>query len=122
MNESVFKTFGKRLVSSVRDYSISPIRLRLMRTDDLGTEEEKNERKCFQNLDQHSKDFCFNLITLATDSAINNFLWLLENERDWIKLVISDDNSWGDITQMGDGICGDYWSWVDEFSDFERPK
>lgn len=58
------------------------------------------------------------VIVDAVDHALNNFLWVIEQHEEF-DLVCYKDGRAISLRDLSDGLCGDYWNFVDMFSKFK---
>ncbi|ARN84930.1 hypothetical protein [Candidatus Nucleicultrix amoebiphila] len=107
--------FGQILMKHVRDLTIreeyniiagitkAPVNIELYKKLKLIPDDQKETLK--------------NLVVDAVDGALNNFLWLIEQSDDF-DLVAYKNKETFSLKGISDGLCGDYWNFVEEFSEY----
>lgn len=117
--QEIFDCFGKRLIETARDLTITEEFRVIEGTAAAPSSRELSQR--LQSLDSEHLDAIKELIIDTVDGALNNFLWVIEQEN--ISLIAVNQDSPGnnlDLKDFSDGLCGDYWNFVDKFSSYKR--
>lgn len=109
--------FGKDVVVKARDMTIvekfeivnggsnAPLYIRL------------NEK--LSNFSEEQKNVVKELMITSIDGAINNFLWMMEENNDKYAFNAKcEDGTQFDIEQESDGLCMGQWEFIDEFSKY----
>jgi hypothetical protein len=109
--------FGKDIVVKARDMTIvekfeivnggsnAPLYIRL------------NEK--LSNFSEEQKNVVKELMITSIDGAINNFLWMMEQNNDKYAFTAKCENGeMFDIEQVSDGLCMGQWEFIDEFSKY----
>jgi hypothetical protein len=109
--------FGKDVVVKARDMTIE---------EDFGivngTSKPPSNIKLHRELSNFSdeqKNTVKKLIINSIDGAINNFLWMMEQNNDKYAFVAKcEDETEFDIEQESDGLCMGQWVFIDEYSKY----
>jgi hypothetical protein len=74
-----------------------------------------------ENLDERQKDAVKKIIINSVDSAINNFLWMMEENNDKYAFTAKCENGGQfDIEQESDGLCVGQYVFIGEFSEYNN--
>ncbi|MDR1334543.1 MAG: hypothetical protein LBJ71_04980 [Holosporaceae bacterium] len=111
--------FGKDVVVKARDMTIE---------EDFGivngTSKPPSDIKLhgeLSNFSDEQKNTVKKLIINSIDGAINNFLWMMEQNNDKYAFVARcEDGTEFDIEQESDGLCMGQYVFIDEFSDYNN--
>jgi len=109
--------FGKKFVQKSRDFTIQE-ELKIIE----GSAKSPTSIKLHEKLNGFSPEqieTVKDIIIDTVDGALNNFLWLLEQE-DQIDLVSFQDGKSVSLKEISDGLSVDYWNFVDKFSKYKR--
>jgi hypothetical protein len=109
--------FGERLIKASRDLTIAQ-ELKILD----GSAKAPESKKLHEKLKDFSPEQIATIRKIIIDSvdgALNNFLWMIEQE-DEIDLVFYQDNKACSLKEASDGLSVDYWNFVDAFSVYER--
>lgn len=119
-NNDILEVFGKLLIEKVRDYTIFQMKELI-----LGEAKAPALKALYDNIkhlsDRDKKNLDKIMITVI-DNSISNFLWMLEQEMNLFDLTflnkpLSVRQSLHDVS---DGLCGDYWDFIDNYSEYSR--
>ncbi len=117
IQKKLLYSFGAELISFVRDKTINQS-LKTIK----GEIKDKISLKIADDLkdisDQQTKAL-EDLIIDSIDSALNNFLWMIE-QSDRFDIVAQQDEKIYSLKDSSDGLSVDYWNFVDEFSNIKR--
>lgn len=111
--------FGKEVIVQARDVTIHGS---LSILD--GTANAPSYKKMFKKMEEltfsrEQKEYMLSLIIDSIDGAINNLIWMMEENNDkyafWAKCA---DGTQFDIEQESDGLCVGQWEFIDEFSQY----
>lgn len=114
MQEEVLNLFGSLLMKRVRDWSIQDIDM-LVSGQAKGLTAER-----FQNLFAQPNDNCKALIQQVTpdivDFTIHNLLWMLEQEGEIEVFVRLKSGEFLNLKDASDGLTGENYEWIRQFS------
>ncbi|WP_248804786.1 hypothetical protein [Pseudomonas sp. MWU13-2100] len=106
-------SFGKQLITSVRDRSIE--KFEKITIGALKSQKALELHKLIQQFDENQKKVIRTLIIESIDNTIFNFLDMIEQHEDNIKLIVSNKN----INEISDGLSGELLTedgWIERFS------
>lgn len=117
LNENeILDGFGKLLISKVRDRSIDEALLTLR-----GEAKDVISISMYDNLKSILPDHLDSITDIVidtVDAALNNFLWMIEEED--IDIVSNENKTVYSLKNISDGLSVDYWNFVDQFSKHKR--
>lgn len=117
--QELFDYFGKRIIETARDLTIHE-ELKIVEGTALAPL-SKRLSKQLHGIDPKYLEAIKELIIDTVDGALNNFLWVIEQEDFSLVTINQDDpNNNFDLKGFSDGLCGDYWNFVDDFSTYKR--
>lgn len=109
--------FGKDVITEARDITIkqslntidgiskAPLRIKLYSK--------------LQGITDQQKDVIKEIIIDSIDGAINNFLWMMEENNDKYAFTAKCGNGEAfDIEQESDGLCMGQWEFIDQYSKY----
>lgn len=110
--------FGALLMERVRDTSIDEMKDRVIHSKNGPISKEINRIAVDRSISDKEKLLA--IIPIAVDYAIDNFLWMLEDERIF-QLLFKDPETGNqvDINAISDGLSGEIYSdegWINRFS------
>ena len=116
-NKEILNDFGKKVIDSVRDQTIN----QAFRTiqGQIQDNSSKAIAERLANLSNIQEEAIRDLVIDTIDGALNNFLWLLEQEEQ-IDLISYQDSRPVSLKKVSDGLSVDYWNFVDDFSKYKR--
>ncbi|MBK5072188.1 hypothetical protein I2492_04050 [Budviciaceae bacterium CWB-B4] len=112
--------FGKELMCSVRDISIS-------RFEDILDGKMKSKELIeltseLDSFDESEKEFIKKIVIKTVDNVIYNFLNMLEENENSISLMLYDVNgNRENIISLSDGLSGELFTsdgWINKFSNY----
>lgn len=109
--------FGKDVIIKARDMTIN---------SDFGIIEGTSKapsyvelHKELANFNNEQKNTVKRLIINSIDGAINNFLWMMEQNNDKYAFTAKcKDGTQFDIEQESDGLCMEQYAFIDEYSKY----
>lgn len=116
MNENILDYFGKMLISSVRDETITSWDMILNGKMKGITAQQVREK--MSNFNDEQIEVLRWLIPKITDSSLHNLLVMFE-QNDEIKIEVYDGQKNNDIKQISDGLEGELYTddgWIKRFS------
>ncbi len=113
--------FGKLLMEEVRDYSLE--RAKNIINGEVKAPELIQLSNKITNMNEHELSIIKELINENTNNVIFNFLNLLEQNEDILKLIyINEKNEEHNIVDLSDGLAGELFTedgWIEKFSNFK---
>lgn len=116
-NAEILETFGKILMHA-RDYTIKEEN-EIIEGNAKGNLNFELQKK-LESLSNDQKEGVRALVIDSIDGAINNFLWMIEQNSDEFDLIAYKDKKVISLQEISDGLCGDYWNFVDHYSHYQR--
>ncbi len=121
MNQNMLDAFGKLLMEEVRDYSLE--RAKNIINGEVKAPELIQLSNKITNMNEHELSIIKELINENTNNVIFNFLNLLEQNEDILKLIyINEKNEEHNIVDLSDGLAGELFTedgWIEKFSNFK---
>jgi hypothetical protein len=117
LKHELLNKFGKALIDSVRDRTIEES-FRTLKGE-IKDKASTNVAKCLSDLTPIQSIAVKDTIIDSIDGALNNFLWMLE-QNEAFDLVAGERGNIYSQKEVSDGLSVDYWNFVDDFSKFKR--
>jgi hypothetical protein len=114
-NEILFK-FGEFMIKKARDPSIYELNMLLENISSRPALE--NFCKELSQLSDERKGPILDFIIEIVDTTLNNFLWVFEQE-DTFKISYTSKEEKFNISEISDGLCGDYWGFIHQNSSYK---
>lgn len=112
--------FGKELMYSVRDPSIS--RFEDILNGKLKSKELIELTNKLNDFNEPEREFIKKLVITVVDNVIYNFLNMLEENEDTLTLLVNNEGGEKeDIVGLSDGLSGELFTndgWIDKFSHY----
>lgn len=118
-NLEIIYNFGRDVIVKARDMTIQEdfeiINGTSKAPSDIALH---NELKTLSDI---QKNTIKKLIINSIDGAINNFLWMMEENNDKYAFIAKcDDGSQFDIEQESDGLCMGQYEFIDQYSKYNE--
>lgn len=114
MNNKILDEFGEILMRSVRDRTISEWD-RILDGKMKGSTAQKVLSR-LEGFTEEQKDTLKWLLPQIVDFGLDNLLVMLEECRSINVVVVNHDGESGNIRELSDGLAGDLYGWIPQFS------
>lgn len=111
--KGILEKFSKKLIQTARDAVIEGALQKIM-GENKGKIGKKIAEK-LSTLTPEQKEAVSDLIINNVDGAINNFLWIIDQEEN-LDIVAYHDNEIYSLKKISGDLSIDYWDFVEEFS------
>jgi len=111
--------FGKDVVVQARDMTIRGSLSILDGTANAPRYKDMLKKMEELAFSKEQKEYMLSLVINSIDGAINNLIWMMEENNDKYAFVAKcADGTQFDIEQKSDGLCMGQWEFIDEFSKY----
>ncbi len=119
MKNEVLNEFGEMFVKDTRDYAFLEMNWLIdkdIREGALSFELSK-QVKLFSD---EQKEILRKVLLRAIDTALFKVMVMLEEHEEYIKMTITKNGKTFNLPEISDGLGGELFGWIEQFSEYEE--
>ena len=119
MENEVLNEFGEMFVKKIRDRSIREMNW-LIDKDTPETALSFKLSKQVKLFSDEQKVVLRKVVIEAIDTALFKVMVMLEEHEEYIKMTITKDGKTYNLPEISDGLGGELFGWIKQFSEYEE--
>ncbi|MCF7360839.1 hypothetical protein L3V23_01845 [Vibrio sp. A1-b2] len=120
-NKDLLDSFGKLLMSEVRDEAIE--KYEMIAQGKIRSKSAQDLNSKLSKLDDEQLSLVREVVVSSVDDVLHNLLWMIEQSGDQITLTCNDENNAVNIHTISDGLSGEMYTedgWIAKYSRYKE--
>lgn len=120
-NKDLLDSFGKLLMSEVRDEAIE--KYEMIAQGKIRSKSAQDLNSKLSKLDDEQLSLVREAVVSSVDDVLHNLLWMIEQSDDQITLTCNDENNAVNIHTISDGLSGEMYAedgWIAKYSRYKE--